>query len=275
MSYTEDEVIIFENGIFGFEEQKRYLLIRFEADNAGILCLQNLEDPQLAFIAANPFVFLPDYAPEVTEADLKKLGNPSAECLVFYTLCVLAEDMADSTTNLRCPLVMNGENKNRVPFAGLRMLISGILVFCGALLYMPQCSVVRTLPLVLIFSVFAHPIAALFFPTGNDGEALQWAVRYAVVYLPLTYVQLVGHFLHSYLRSLGRITTVLVISIVGSLTRWAATLWLVPMMHLEGAFLAQVIGWGADAVICVVLFLLFYQKEAHLRRIIEKIHQKT
>ena len=132
-----------------------------------------------------------------------------------------------------------------------------------------------TLPLVLIFSVFASPIVSLFFPAEHGGEAFGYAVRYAVVYLPLTYVQLIGHFLHSYLRSLGRITTVLVISVTGSIARWAATLWLVPVMHLEGAFLAQVLAWGVDAVICVVLFLLFYQKEAHLRRIIEKIHQKT
>ena len=109
--YTEDEVITFENGIFGFEENKRYLLIRFEEDNAGLLCLQNLEEPQLAFIVANPFVFLPDYNPQVAEADLKKLGNPAYENLAFYTTCVLAEDMADSSTNLRCPLVINGETK--------------------------------------------------------------------------------------------------------------------------------------------------------------------
>ena len=112
--YTEEEVITFENGIFGFEEHKRYLLIRFEEDNAGLLCLQNLEDAQLAFIVANPFVFLPDYAPQVAEADLKKLGNPAPESLAFYTTCVLAEDMSQSTTNLRCPLVINGETKQAV-----------------------------------------------------------------------------------------------------------------------------------------------------------------
>ena len=112
--YTEDEVITFENGIFGFEDSKRYLLIRFEPDNAGLLCLQNLEDAQLAFVVANPFVFLPDYAPQVSEADLKKLGSPSPEQLVFYTTCVLAEDMAHSTTNLRCPLVIHGETKKAI-----------------------------------------------------------------------------------------------------------------------------------------------------------------
>ncbi len=111
MPYTEDEVITFENGIFGFEENKRYLLIRFEEDNAGLLCLQNLEDEQLAFVVANPFVFLPDYAPQVTEADLKKVGNPPMEETAFYTICVLQEDMKKSTTNLRCPLVINGTTR--------------------------------------------------------------------------------------------------------------------------------------------------------------------
>ena len=114
MPYTEDEVITFENGIFGFEENKRYLLIRFEEDNAGLLCLQNLEDTELAFVVANPFVFLPDYSPQVSEADLKKLGSPAPETLAFYTTCVLAEDMANSSTNLRCPLVINGETKKAV-----------------------------------------------------------------------------------------------------------------------------------------------------------------
>lgn len=112
--YTEEEIITFENGIFGFEKNKQYLLIRFEEDNAGLLCLQNLEDTQLAFIVANPFVFLPDYTPQVTQTDLKKLGNPPFENLVFYTTCVLAEDMANSSTNLRCPLVINGETKQAI-----------------------------------------------------------------------------------------------------------------------------------------------------------------
>lgn len=111
MPYTEDEVITFENGIFGFEKNKRYLLIRFEPENAGLLCLQNLEDAELAFVVANPFVFLPDYAPQVSEADLKKIGSPAPEQIAFYTTCVLAEDIASSTTNLRCPLVINGETK--------------------------------------------------------------------------------------------------------------------------------------------------------------------
>lgn len=109
MPYTQEEVITFADGIYGFAENKQYLLIRFEDDNAGILCLQNLEDPHLAFIVANPFLFLPDYQPIPTQRDLEKLGSPAPEQLLFYNICSMQEDIAKSTINLRCPLMIHGE----------------------------------------------------------------------------------------------------------------------------------------------------------------------
>lgn len=109
MPYTQDEVITFADGIFGFAENKSYLLIRFEEENAGILCLQNLEDTDLAFIVANPFVFAPNYQPIPAEGDLKKLGSPAMKQLLFYNICNLDEDIAKSTINLRCPLMIHGE----------------------------------------------------------------------------------------------------------------------------------------------------------------------
>lgn len=125
LSYTEEEVITFENGIFGFEENKHFLLIRFEKDNGGLLCLQNLEDAQLAFIVMNPFCFLSDYRPQLSEKDLEKLGSPDGDALLCYNICVLNDDVKKSSVNLRCPLVINGETRqalqvvledNRYPF---------------------------------------------------------------------------------------------------------------------------------------------------------------
>lgn len=114
VSYAEDEVITFAEGIYGFAENKKYLLIRFEEDNTGILCLQNLEDVQLAFIVAEPFLFLPDYQPSPTQRDLEKLGSPAMEQLLFYNICNIKEDIAQSTINLRCPLMIHGETHQAV-----------------------------------------------------------------------------------------------------------------------------------------------------------------
>lgn len=114
LPYTQNEVITFADGIFGFAENKNYLLIRFEENNAGILCLQNLEEPNLAFIVANPFFFAPKYQPMPAQGDLEKLGSPAMEQLLFYNICTLDEDISKSTINLRCPLMIHGETHQAV-----------------------------------------------------------------------------------------------------------------------------------------------------------------
>lgn len=111
MPYTEDEVITFRKGVFGFEENRRFILIRFDDENGGLLCLQNIEDEQLAFVVMNPFYFMPDYEPVLQEAELKRLEAGTSEELLFYNICVLDEDVAKSSVNLRCPLVVNGDTK--------------------------------------------------------------------------------------------------------------------------------------------------------------------
>ena len=128
------------------------------------------------------------------------------------------------------------------------------------------------LPLVLVLSCFARPIVSLFFPAGYTGDAYLYAVRYATVYLPFIYVQLVGHILHSYMRSLGCVTTVLWITVAGSVTRLAATLLLIPMIQIDGVFLGQIISWTVDGALSVLLWLALYRTREQLTRIIHRAH---
>ena len=130
---------------------------------------------------------------------------------------------------------------------------------------------IMILPFVLVLSVFARPITSMFFPSGYVGEAYTYAVRYAVIYLPFVYVQLVGHVLHAYMRSLGCMNTVLGITIFGSIIRIAATVMLVRVMHIEGVYLAQIISWAADAMLSVVIVACFYRTAEHIKRVVEKV----
>ena len=123
---------------------------------------------------------------------------------------------------------------------------------------------VLLLPIVLGIALLARPVVSIFFPEGYDGEAYTYAVRYARIYVPLIYVQLVDHILHAYMRALGRVGMVLGATLVGGATRIAATFALIPLLGLEGAFLAEVISWGMDAVICLVICILRYRTDEHL-----------
>ena len=114
LSYTEAEEIVFERGIFGFEDNRKFLLIRFDNDSGNILCLQNIENAELAFTVMNPFSFIPDYKPELNDCDLKKIEATNNKELNFYNICVIASEIGNSTVNLRCPIAINTENRKAI-----------------------------------------------------------------------------------------------------------------------------------------------------------------
>jgi len=72
------------------------------------------------------------------------------------------------------------------------------------------------------------------------------------------------------MRSIERVTTVLWITIFGSFVRVAATLLLIPLMHMDGVYLGLVLSWAADGILSVILYFSLYHKEEKLRKIIER-----
>lgn len=136
---------------------------------------------------------------------------------------------------------------------------TGFILNCGILL-----------PFVLVTMLFARPVASIFFPADFTGNAYDYAVLYTSVWLPFVYVQLVGHMLHSYMRSLGRVNVVLWITLLVSAVRVASTILLVPAMHIEGAYLGQVISWAVDAVVSIGIVFCLYRTQEQLKKIVEQ-----
>ncbi len=136
-------------------------------------------------------------------------------------------------------------------------------------------NIIMIFPFVLGMVIFAKPVISLFFPTGYEGLAFQYVLRYARFYLAFLYVQMIGHILHSYMRSLGSVNVVLGITLVGSIVRVVATLWLVTLIGMDGVFIGQIISWAADAVISTVIYLLHFRThEQIIKRLAEKKKKK-
>ncbi|MGB5822843.1 MAG: flagellar assembly protein FliW [Proteocatella sp.] len=112
ISVPEEDVVFFEHGIFGFEKYKKFVLINFEPDNDDIMCLQSMQDSQLAFVIMNPFNIQADYCPSLSDMDIKNLDiTETTQGVLYYVICVVKDEIADSTVNLKCPIVINPENK--------------------------------------------------------------------------------------------------------------------------------------------------------------------
>ena len=110
IDYEPEQALSFPRGLFGFEDERSFLLLPFEG-NGTLFSLQSLTTPQLAFVAMDPFSLDGGYAPVLQPEELKALKADRSEDLYYYTLCAVKEPVADSTVNLRCPIVINEDTR--------------------------------------------------------------------------------------------------------------------------------------------------------------------
>ncbi len=111
--YDEEDLIVFPDGLFGFEDKKRFLPVTVEEDER-FLYLLSVEDENLSFLVANPFLLNKTYSPDILEEDYMRLEAEDSESLSLYTICVLKERPEDSTVNLKCPIVVNVKSRKAI-----------------------------------------------------------------------------------------------------------------------------------------------------------------
>jgi flagellar assembly factor FliW len=110
---TETEPVLVDNrqlvrlpmGLLGFEQIKEYILL-CNPDEAPFCWLRVEDNPALAFVVIDPFLVLPEYAPDIPKPDVEflKLKTPADAMLLGI---VTIHDAGRATMNLKGPLVIN------------------------------------------------------------------------------------------------------------------------------------------------------------------------
>lgn len=57
IDYEPSQALTFPNGLFGFEEERSFLLLPFEGSGGTMLCLQSTATGPLAFVLLDPLLF--------------------------------------------------------------------------------------------------------------------------------------------------------------------------------------------------------------------------
>lgn len=107
----EKSVIQFPNGIPGFHEEKKFVLLDIP-DNPAFQILQSVHNQQLAFVVTNPYLFYKDYEFELDEGTIEQLYIEKPEDVVVFTIVTLHDPFEKSTINLQAPIVMNTKNNH-------------------------------------------------------------------------------------------------------------------------------------------------------------------
>lgn len=115
LEIEEDKVISFPSGLPGFPEHIRYTLL--SKDETHPFCwLQSVDDPDLAMIVIDPFVFKPDYRIDFQEIIEKMRWNgvEEKELMVFVVVTFSEDDSQKITANLMGPMIINAEKHEAI-----------------------------------------------------------------------------------------------------------------------------------------------------------------
>jgi len=104
----EDKIIVFSDGILGFESIKRFTIIKTE-DTIPFYWLQAL-DEDISLPCIDPLEFFPQYTPIINEEDMIKIDAYSVYDLLVLNTIVVREKPFCATANLAAPIVVNIAN---------------------------------------------------------------------------------------------------------------------------------------------------------------------
>jgi flagellar assembly factor FliW len=102
-------IINFEHGIPGFEDEHDFILLPIE-DNEVFHVLQSIQTPALAFIVTNPYTITTNYSFDLEEATVHALQIKEEKEVAVFAIVSLKESIAESTINLKAPIVLNTNN---------------------------------------------------------------------------------------------------------------------------------------------------------------------
>jgi flagellar assembly factor FliW len=106
----DTKIVTFAEAIPGFPGARRFVLSDLGEDGTFQL-LQNVEDPELSLVVCLPWMFFPEYTPEIDEEVQRDLELAEPEdAIVFCTVTVEPDDEA-LYLNLLGPFVVNARTR--------------------------------------------------------------------------------------------------------------------------------------------------------------------
>jgi flagellar assembly factor FliW len=109
IALTEERIIQMPYGLFGFPDQKRFVVLEHRNDSP-FFWYQSLDEPNLAFVITSPYLFKPDYTLDVDKAvkEMAWNGVEKPNSLDIYIVVNIPKGAPHKmTANLVGPILVN------------------------------------------------------------------------------------------------------------------------------------------------------------------------
>lgn len=112
IEFPEEDLIFFPEGIPGFPNEKRYLLLEDEVEDSPFRWLQSVDSPSLGFIVLDATLLDSNYSYEIDRDSARVLETDNTtECAVISIVNIPHGHPEETTVNLKAPLVINIEKR--------------------------------------------------------------------------------------------------------------------------------------------------------------------
>lgn len=105
----EEEVFYFKQGIPGFKDVQRFVLI--EIEDSPFQYMQSIDLGEVAFIVASPFDFFDNYDFTLSADVQNALGLENKEHVKVINIISIRTDLASATINLGAPIILNTQDR--------------------------------------------------------------------------------------------------------------------------------------------------------------------
>jgi len=105
----EEKIIKMPSGMLGFPDKKKFIILQHQ-ENSPFFWYQSVDDPRLAFVITDPFLFIPDYKIdlEVTLKEMSWNGDENGRNLNLFIVVNIPRGMAHKMTgNFIGPILVN------------------------------------------------------------------------------------------------------------------------------------------------------------------------
>lgn len=106
----QNKIVTMERPILGFESLKSFCLIERD-EYRPFVWMQSTDNPEVAFVLANPLIFFPDYRIEVHSKEIAELGVTDTSSVETWAIITIPDNPQEMSANLQGPIVLNVENR--------------------------------------------------------------------------------------------------------------------------------------------------------------------
>ena len=110
IQYDEDSVFTFPDGIPGFEQLTKFVILTID-QYIPFQWLLSLDNPTLTFPIIRPNLICPEYEPKVSDYELRPIRLRELKDAEIYSITTIGAHPEEVTANLRAPLIINRRAK--------------------------------------------------------------------------------------------------------------------------------------------------------------------